>query len=114
VIHLKRFQNNYTKITIPVTYPLHDLDLSPYQLSEDKYANPPKYDLFAVSVHSGGLGGGHYTAYALNPMQNKWYYFDDSRVSPSTPSVHYNLPGAYVLFYKRQDDTRYEKITLLK
>jgi ubiquitin C-terminal hydrolase len=27
----------------------------------------PLYDLFAVSNHFGGLGGGHYTAYAQLP-----------------------------------------------
>jgi ubiquitin carboxyl-terminal hydrolase 4/11/15 len=39
------------------------------------------YDLFAVANHFGGLGGGHYTAYALNHIDQKWYNFDDSRVS---------------------------------
>ena len=29
----------------------------------------------------GGLGGGHYTAYAKNPTKNKWYEFDDSSCS---------------------------------
>ena len=31
-----------------------------------------KYDLFAVSNHYGSLGGGHYTAYAKNPVHKKW------------------------------------------
>jgi ubiquitin C-terminal hydrolase len=34
---------------------------------------PPIYDLYAVSLHSGGLGGGHYTAVCKNPVNNKWY-----------------------------------------
>jgi len=38
------------------------------------------YDLFAVSNHFGGTGGGHYTAYAKNPKTKKWYDFDDSYV----------------------------------
>ena len=29
----------------------------------------------------GGLGGGHYTAYAKNRFTGKWNYFDDSCVS---------------------------------
>ena len=27
------------------------------------------------------LGGGHYTAYGKNNVDNKWYYFNDSSVS---------------------------------
>lgn len=35
------------------------------------------YDLYAVDNHYGGLGGGHYTAYAKNHETGKWYDFDD-------------------------------------
>lgn len=31
----------------------------------------PEYELYAVSNHYGGLGGGHYTAFAKN--KDKWY-----------------------------------------
>lgn len=40
----------------------------------------PVYDLFAVSLHSGNLGGGHYTAAAKNFRDGHWYYFNDSSV----------------------------------
>lgn len=39
------------------------------------------YNLIAVSNHYGGMGGGHYTAYARNYKDDKWYHFDDSSVS---------------------------------
>lgn len=39
------------------------------------------YDCYAVSNHYGNMGFGHYTAYCKNPLNNKWYEFDDSRVS---------------------------------
>ena len=59
------------------------------------------YDLIAVDNHYGGLGGGHYTAYAKNCLDNKWYYFDDSRVSPAEPER--SIAGsAYLLFYLRR------------
>lgn len=45
---------------------------------------PPVYDLYAVSNHYGGLGGGHYTAFGQG-VDSKWYCFDDSHVSPATP-----------------------------
>ncbi len=31
----------------------------------------PEYELYAISNHYGGLGGGHYTAYAKNG--EKWF-----------------------------------------
>lgn len=59
------------------------------------------YDLFAVSEHSGGLGGGHYTAVARNWDNGKWYSFNDSSVSPSAPQAAVS-GAAYVLFYARR------------
>ncbi|KAI8837580.1 hypothetical protein BC829DRAFT_404956, partial [Chytridium lagenaria] len=60
------------------------------------------YDLFAVSNHFGGLGGGHYTAYAKNPVNGSWYDFDDSRVNPVDES-DVKTPAAYMLFYQRRN-----------
>ncbi|KAL6052958.1 Ubiquitin carboxyl-terminal hydrolase, partial [Balamuthia mandrillaris] len=56
------------------------------------------YDLFAVSNHSGGLGGGHYTAFAKNVNTGKWYHFNDSRVS-IVNEEEIKTNSAYVLFY---------------
>ena len=44
---------------------------------------PLVYDLFAVDEHIGGLGGGHYYAYAQNHLDGKWYHFEDSHVMPA-------------------------------
>lgn len=61
----------------------------------------PIYDLYAVSNHYGGLGGGHYTAYAKNGEQ--WYDFNDSSVREvSRESIQGS--SAYILFYKRRDE----------
>ena len=62
------------------------------------------YELFAVSEHSGGLGGGHYTASAKNFLTNQWYKFNDSYVHPlhNGPN-NIDRQNAYVLFYKRHD-----------
>ncbi|KAJ3171843.1 ubiquitin carboxyl-terminal hydrolase [Geranomyces variabilis] len=59
------------------------------------------YDLFAVSNHFGGLGGGHYTAYAKNCLDDEWYNFDDSNVS-KTDESSIMTPAAYFLFYRRR------------
>jgi len=60
------------------------------------------YSLFAVVNHYGNMGFGHYTAYAKNHLEDKWFYFDDSRVAPETADS-VCTPAAYVLFYKRKD-----------
>jgi ubiquitin carboxyl-terminal hydrolase 4/11 len=46
---------------------------------------PLVYDLFAVDEHIGGLGGGHYRAYAKNTEDQQWYHFDDSHVQKAKP-----------------------------
>ena len=43
------------------------------------------YELYGVVNHYGTMGGGHYTAYCKNFLNNKWYEFDDSRVSEVSP-----------------------------
>ncbi|KAJ3115644.1 CSN-associated deubiquitinating enzyme Ubp12, partial [Nowakowskiella sp. JEL0407] len=62
------------------------------------------YDLFAVSNHFGGLGGGHYTAYAKNAVDGEWYNFDDSHVSKISPD-RVMTEAAYLLFYQRRNST---------
>lgn len=104
VVHLKRFsyRNKYfrEKLETLVHYPLRDLDLSRHIIGPKTPA--PIYDLYAVSNHYGGMGGGHYTAYALNKGTNKWYKFDDSYVTEIDESQVVSS-SAYVLFYRRRD-----------
>merc|ERR1712194_57435 len=80
VVHLKRF--SYTrayrdKINTLVDFPVDGLTFGKH-CANPKFQNTV-YDLYAVSNHMGGMGGGHYTAYGKNPDGN-WYLFDDSRV----------------------------------
>jgi hypothetical protein len=62
---------------------------------------PPLYDLFAVSNHYGGLGGGHYVAHARAPDTGAWHCFDDASVSEVQPAA-VRGPSVYVLFYQRR------------
>eukprot|EP00850_Spirogloea_muscicola_P003312 SM000013S26481 [mRNA] locus=s13:674209:679222:+ [translate_table: standard] len=101
VVHLKRFSySRYLKNKLDtfINFPIHRLDLSPYVA----LANGEQlvYSLYAVSNHYGGMGGGHYTAYAKLPSENKWYNFDDSSVSPVSENDT-RTSAAYVLFYRR-------------
>lgn len=63
------------------------------------------YDCYAVSNHMGGLGGGHYTAYAKNAFDDKWYNFNDSSCSAvrGSPEGAVVSSAAYNLFYRRRD-----------
>eukprot|EP00761_Pharyngomonas_kirbyi_P012405 gb/GECH01012432.1/.p1 GENE.gb/GECH01012432.1/~~gb/GECH01012432.1/.p1 ORF type:complete len:861 (+),score=178.12 gb/GECH01012432.1/:1-2583(+) len=99
VVHLKRFQYsryNRSKLATFVDFPIEGLDLTCFE--ED---DPVIYDLYAVSNHSGGLGGGHYTAYVKNSKNGKWFLFNDSSVSPASED-HIKSNSAYVLFYQRR------------
>lgn len=88
------------KLDTKVNFPIRDLDLT-HQVVGHNSEEPLKYDLFAVSNHYGGLGGGHYTAYGQNPISKKWAYFDDGWVKSADPEDSVN-EAAYVLFYRRQ------------
>ena len=48
------------------------------------------------------MGFGHYTAYAKNRKDGKWYHFNDSSVSEASPKEIVS-PSAYLLFYVRRD-----------
>uniref|UniRef100_A0A8B9RJK0 Ubiquitin carboxyl-terminal hydrolase n=1 Tax=Astyanax mexicanus TaxID=7994 RepID=A0A8B9RJK0_ASTMX len=103
VVHLKRFSYNRCwrdKLDTIVDFPIRDLNMSEFVC--DPKAAPYVYDLVAVSNHYGGMGGGHYTAYAKNKADGKWYYFDDSSVS-SASEDQIVTKAAYVLFYQRRD-----------
>ena len=106
IIHLKRFAHTRgmfggRKINKLITFPVEGLDLSKYLLKNESSSGKFIYDLYAVSNHFGSLNGGHYTAFARNPVFKKWYGFDDSEVS-KVSSGDINTKAAYVLFYKKR------------
>ncbi|MCQ2820418.1 MAG: hypothetical protein MJ252_24395 [archaeon] len=102
IIHLKRFRSGryyWDKNNSYVDFPVEGLDLKNFVTGPDKYSSV--YDLYAVSQHYGGCGGGHYTAVAKNDGQ--WYSFNDSSVS-RTDANDIKSSAAYVLFYRRKTD----------
>jgi len=62
------------------------------------------YDLYAVSNHFGGMGGGHYNAYCKMP-DGKWWCFDDSHVH-AVDKDKICSSSAYVLFYRRRHEAQ--------
>ena len=49
--------------------------------------------------HHGTAGGGHYTSYGLNYVNEQWYEFDDQYVTEVDMQQVENCE-AYVLFYR--------------
>ncbi|CAI4226860.1 unnamed protein product [Auanema sp. JU1783] len=86
IVHLKRFQySRWTreKLEQLVQIPVRNFELNS-KLANSRHEHI-KYDLIAVTHHMGGMGGGHYTATALNKSTKKWYDFNDSATSVATP-----------------------------
>ncbi|MDP2436222.1 MAG: ubiquitin carboxyl-terminal hydrolase family protein, partial [archaeon] len=101
-IHLKRFQytSHYRdRIDDHVDFPLDGLDLREF-VKGPQAADLPLYDLYGVSNHMGGMGGGHYTAYVRNPVDGAWYSCNDSSVHPVGDPSRIVSSAAYLLFYK--------------
>lgn len=74
VMHFKRFSASRgfrDKLDVFVDFPVEGLDMSG-RVEAPEPGESLIYDLFAVDNHYGGLGGGHYTAYAKNFMSGEW------------------------------------------
>jgi ubiquitin carboxyl-terminal hydrolase 4/11/15 len=103
IICLKRFKSQnklyMKKINSLVHYPVTQLPVGTFAIREDDKA--AKYNLFGVSNHMGGMGGGHYTAHCLDERTGKWVEYDDSHIrlmdKPREPDSE-----SYILFYQRQ------------
>ena len=97
IIHLKRFsgEGSYaSKIETPIEYP--DFLNAESFTKDDK----GRFKFIGAVFHIGGLGGGHYTAAALDPLSNEWYSFNDSTAKKIEKRSAHNK-GAYILFYQR-------------
>jgi ubiquitin C-terminal hydrolase len=98
-IDLKRFNTRFQKNQIHVSFPIDELDLTPYVIGYKK--ENYKYELYGVCNHSGGVMGGHYTAYVKND-NGKWYHYNDTNVSEVGLTESIISPKAYVLFYRKK------------
>lgn len=66
------------------------------------------YYLYSVLIHSGGVGGGHYSAYIRSFEDKQWYHFNDSKVSEISSGRIEEMYGdgsssknAYLVIYKK-------------
>uniref|UniRef100_A0A158R3V6 ubiquitinyl hydrolase 1 n=1 Tax=Syphacia muris TaxID=451379 RepID=A0A158R3V6_9BILA len=113
-IHLKRFRHDSsysTKVSTNVSFPLYDLDLSPFYTPMNNSNDiPAVYDLCAFVTHRGtSAESGHYLAYCKNEYDNNWYEFDDTVVT-KLETADVLTKEAYVLFYQRKTTDEMQKI----
>ena len=108
IIQLKRFtydiySNN--KIDAYISFPLYGLDLNEYLVKDSSTQHASnsstKYDLVAVSNHTGNLASGHYITYAKNIQDGHWYLFDDRLVRKLNSDNDVVTKNAYILVYVR-------------
>uniref|UniRef100_A0A7S2RQP1 Ubiquitin carboxyl-terminal hydrolase n=1 Tax=Mucochytrium quahogii TaxID=96639 RepID=A0A7S2RQP1_9STRA len=98
---------NVDGLTVNNTHAQESTSSSPESREDDRTL----YDLFAVVRHSGGINGGHYIAYCKNPINLKWYEYDDD-ICSVIPENKVQSDDAYLLFYRKQkniDSTSFEK-----
>ena len=82
-----------------VIYPekLNLLNFVTYQNEKGK----TYFELYAVISHIGPSSmSGHFVAYCKHHLDNKWYKYNDSIVTPCTKKHEYNEGMPYILFYK--------------
>ncbi|GAO13887.1 uncharacterized protein UV8b_03877 [Ustilaginoidea virens] len=104
VAHLKRFSSSgwrRDKLDALVDFPIEGLDLTSRVIQKEE-GKAEIYDLIAVDDHFGGLGGGHYTGYAKNFVDGRWYNYNDSTAHVVSNPAAVVTNAAYLLFYRRR------------
>ncbi|QSZ33484.1 hypothetical protein DSL72_005052, partial [Monilinia vaccinii-corymbosi] len=104
IMHLKRFSSigyRRDKVDALVTFPIEGLDLSS-RVVERQEGKEEIYDLIAIDDHWGGLGGGHYTAFAKNFVDGRWWSYNDASVDLVKNPSNMITSSAYLLFYRRR------------
>ena len=102
IIHLKRFKHSkgYVKKNDSAVAVSRELNLAGLMSGSNPYRTETPYCLYAMSCHSGGLGGGHYTAYAQ--VHGRWWSFNDSSVHQVDEETVLRPSSApYVLCYAK-------------
>ncbi|KAA8572048.1 hypothetical protein EYC84_001974 [Monilinia fructicola] len=104
IMHLKRFSSvgyRRDKVDALVKFPIEGLDLSS-RVVERQDGKDEIYDLIAIDDHWGGLGGGHYTAFAKNFVDGRWWSYNDASVDLVKNPSSMITSSAYLLFYRRR------------
>lgn len=104
IIHLKRFLVRNGSITHKldksINIPLEGLELKDNYVENNNISI--KYNLYAVTAHTGNCNGGHYVSYIKNGIDNYWYRMNDEMVYRETESIENKInTSAYILYYNK-------------
>ncbi|CAF4323166.1 unnamed protein product [Rotaria socialis] len=102
IVQLKRFPFNGTnrKVDTLIDYPYIDFDFERQEHRDDEHL----YNLIAISMHSGSLDFGHYTAFAWHNPTHRWYYFNDRNYESIDDVSKFLLKReAYLLIYAKKN-----------
>jgi ubiquitin C-terminal hydrolase len=91
IVHLKRFDNRRKKIDKFVDYAV--------ELTVPTLRGAGRYALFAVCLHAGDCGAGHYAA--MCEVRGRWFYVDDANVRDVQDVNAIIQKDAYVLLYRK-------------
>ena len=91
------------KISDFIDFPINGVDMRQFVGSLKDEVDPVMYDLYGISNHFGGVGGGHYTAYSYNKVLDKWFEYDDSHVTEIRNLDEIKTKAAYVLFFRKRE-----------
>ena len=101
IVQFKRFPFNGTrnKVKTIIDYPLTDFHFYQHTQTASEHA----YDLVAVSMHSGSLASGHYTANVYHYPTKKWYHINDTHYEciENLQEIR-SSPNAYILIYAKK------------
>lgn len=104
LLHFSRFEFSLTGQAKKRNEPISGIS-EQITLDENYFQTPPaenqrSYELKALVQHSGGTGGGHYTAY--RKVGDDWYYFNDSvHTKVTTEHVLKESEKSYLVFYEK-------------
>ncbi|KAI8886518.1 putative ubiquitin-specific processing protease 21 [Backusella circina FSU 941] len=125
-LQLKRFEYDMERDMMVKINDRHEfpteIDLASYMSSTAEKPASTKYILHSVLVHTGDQTGGHYFAFVRPTSEEKWFKFDDNRVTPATldevlednfggeilnssntnVSINKHFTNAYMLVYIRE------------
>lgn len=103
-IHFKRFDNDCMKKDNHISFPL-ELSIESIISQDHRVQQNYNYKLYSVINHSstsGELNYGHYYTFTYSTIHEKWFKFNDSKVS-EIEETDIDTPNAYLLFYERLD-----------
>ena len=103
IISLKRYSVPETKNNARVDFPLDDLDMSKFMVTDERTNPSVKFSLIAVIQHYGDSPSkGHYDV-IMRTGDTTWYRFNDKHVALVTNTSELVTGNVYTIIYCRHD-----------